>query len=362
LHAGERFLSYLPLAHILERAGLEQPALHLGVQVFFTERLETFTQDLQRAQPTVFITVPRLLFKVQEGVFEKIEKRRLDRLLNIPLIGRLVGRRILDRIGLRSARLAACGGAALPPEMLSWYRGLGLNLSEGYGTTETMITHVPVPGTVVSGYVGQAVRGAETRIGTGGEVLIKGPMNMRGYYNDPAATREALTDDGFYRTGDIGEIAADGQLRIVGRIKEQFKTSKGKYVAPAPIESKLAAHPAIESCCLMGAGSPSPYAVVVLSAVVRARCTQTDARKALETSLQELVNNVNAGLDPHERIAFLVIADGPWSIGNELLTPTMKLKRTALEALYRNAADAWTHQGQTIVWESSPNAATSTAA
>ena len=142
----ERFISYLPLAHIVERAGLECSALCLGCQVFFSAGIETFLADLNRARPTIFLSVPRLLLKIQQGVFAQMPRERLDRLLRIPILNRQVKRRILHRLGLGSVEHAASGAAPLPPEILMWYRKLGLNLSEGYGMTETLITHLPGPG------------------------------------------------------------------------------------------------------------------------------------------------------------------------------------------------------------------------
>ena len=194
-------------------------------------------------------------------------RERLDRLLRIPILNRPVKRRILRRLGLGSVEHAASGAAPLPPEILNWYRKLGLDLLEGYGMTETLITHLPTPVSMRPGYVGAAIPGVETRLAENGELLIRSPMNMLGYFRDPEATRAMFTDDGFIRTGDLAHIDSDGQLKIIGRVKEQFKTSKGKYVAPAPIESQFMAHPMVEACCLMGTGMPRPFAVVVCEPV-----------------------------------------------------------------------------------------------
>jgi len=272
LRAEDRLLSYLPLAHIIERCACEAFGLFLGFHIYFTEGIETFLTDLKRASPTIFPSVPRLLLKFQQAVFEKIPRRRLDRLLWISLLNRAIKKRILRNFGLQKARYAASGGAALPVEILLWYRNLGLELFEGYGMTETAITHLPpAVGRIRPGYVGSAIDGVGVKLSEGGELLIQSPMNMLGYYRDPQGTREAFTEDGFFKTGDIVELDADGQVKIVGRLKEQFKTSKGKYVAPAPIEAELMAHSALEACCVMGADLPSPFAVVVLSPEVRKR-------------------------------------------------------------------------------------------
>jgi long-chain acyl-CoA synthetase len=352
-----RILSYLPLAHIVERIGTEFLFLRLGAHIFFSEGLETFLADLRRARPSLFLSVPRLLMKFQQGVVAKFPKHKLDRLLKIPFVGAIVKRRILDQLGLGSVRVAACGAAPLPPEILLWYRGIGLNLAEGYGMTETSVTHLPELANVRAGYVGPPLEGVENQLAASGELLIRSPMNMLGYFRDPEATRRTFTEDGFFRTGDLAEIAADGQIRIVGRVKEQFKTSKGKYVVPAPIESMLMTHPAVEAGCLMGAGLPSPFAVVLLSEDARKRCANPAAKAALEDSLRAQMEDVNARLDPHERVKFIAIATGPWTVGNGLMTPTLKIRRTVLEARYQALVDDWNNRNQTIIWESAASAA-----
>jgi long-chain acyl-CoA synthetase len=348
----QRVLSYLPLAHILERVGSEATGFLLGNHVFFTEGIETFLEDLERARPTIFLAVPRLLLKFQQGVFAKLPSEKLDRLLRMPVVQRYVRRRILRQLGLNCVTLAACGGAPLPAEVLIWYRKLGLQLGEGYGMTETMITHLPRPGAVRPGYVGCAIKGVETRVTAEGELLIRSPMNMIGYFREPEMTRAAFTADGFFRTGDIVTIEPDGQMKIIGRIKEQFKTSKGKYVTPAPIESRLMEHPEVEACCLLGTGQASPFAVVVLSDAARARCTDPKERAAVEKSLAERLEAINAGLDPFERLNMIVIAEGPWTIGNGLMTPTLKIRRGVVEEHYRRLIDEWESRPGPVVWES----------
>ena len=143
-------------------------------------------------------------------------------------------------------------------------------------------------------------------------------------------------------------------MKIVGRMKEQFKTSKGKYVVPAPIESKLMEHPVVEACCLMGSGHPNPFAVIVLSDSVRQRCTDPVARQSLEASILDRLEAINAELDPAERVSMVVIADGPWTIGNGLITPTLKIRRGVVEDRYQRLAAQWLAHGSPVVWESTP--------
>jgi long-chain acyl-CoA synthetase len=347
----ERLLSYLPLAHIVERVGMAGTALYLGYRIFFTEGIETFLTDLTRARPTVFLSVPRLLLKFQQGVFAKIPERRLERLLRIPILNRSVKKRILRKLGLDTVLNAASGAAPLPAEILRWYRKLGLNLAEGYGMTETLITHLPAPGSVRPGFVGCAIPGVEARIAENQELLIRSPMNMLGYFKDPEATRACFTPDGFFRTGDLAGIEPDGQLKIIGRVKEQFKTSKGKYVMPAPIESQLLAHPVVDACCLMGAGMPHPFAVVLLAEETRKITARSAERATVERTLVDLMNMVNTQLDPHEQLGFVAVAQGPWTVSNGLVTPTFKIRRYVLESRYQACVDDWMRQNRPVVWE-----------
>jgi long-chain acyl-CoA synthetase len=346
----ERFISYLPLAHIAERALVEAIAVYSGLHIFFVEKIDTFLTDLKRARPTIFFSVPRLYIKLQQGVLAKLPQQKLDRLLRIPGVSRFIRWRILRKLGFDRIRIATSGGAPLAPATLEWYRKLGLNLVEGYGMTETGITHTPRAGRSRPGYVGDGIEGSETRIAETGEVLIKSPMSMLGYYKDPEATRLAFTQDGFFRTGDLGELDAEGWLKITGRVKEQFKTSKGKYVSPAHIERLLATYVGIEGCCVMGAGMVSAFALIQVSPTLRDGFSDPEARESFERSLSALREKVNCQLDPHEQLRFLVIVDEPWSIENGLLTPTMKLKRTLLENRYSSCFESWVRQDKPIVW------------
>jgi long-chain acyl-CoA synthetase len=351
----QRVLSYLPLAHIAERALTETAGLYQGWQIFFCESPATFLRDLRRARPTVFFSVPRLYSKFQAGVLAKISPRKLEFLLKIPLIGFFLRRRILRQLGLHRVRFAASGSAPIPQELLSWLRKLGLPLAEGYGTTESGITHVPPGGRYRAGRVGRAAPGVETLIASNQEILLRSPMNMLGYYKDPQATRLLLTNDGFFQTGDLGEVDSDGWLAIRGRIKEQFKTNKGKYVSPSVIETMLSVHNAIESCIVMGSGLAAPFAVAVLSAEALSQ-SRGGGRQALAYSLESLIAKVNASLAPHERLQFLVLTDEKWSVESGYLTPTFKLKRAALEAHYLPAVPEWEARNAALIWhtESQP--------
>ncbi len=233
-----RAISYLPLSHIYERAVVACRCLQAGDgQIFFSDSLETFLDDVKRARPTVFVSVPRLWLKFQQGVLQKMPAEKLDALLADPATAAATGRQVLASLGLAEVCRASSGAAPIPPSLLAWYRRLGLPLIEGYGMTEDFAySHRTTNDFKPSGHVGVASPGVQVRIADDGEVLIKSPGQMVGYYKRPDLNAVAFTDDGYFRTGDMGELAADGQLKLTGRVKELFKTAKGKYVAPAPIE------------------------------------------------------------------------------------------------------------------------------
>jgi long-chain acyl-CoA synthetase len=346
----DRMLSYLPLAHIAERAIVELNSLYQPLHIFFAESQETFLTDLGRAHPTVFFTVPRLLVRFQHGVLEKIAQQKLELLLRLPIVNGVVRRRILKALALESVRLAASGSAPLPVDVLEWYRRLGLNLVEGYGMTETGITHVPLPGKLRPGYVGNASAYAETRISDEGEIQIKGPMNMTGYFRNASLTQSSFTDDGYFHTGDRGEIDTEGRLRIIGRIKEEFKTSKGKYIIPAPIEHELAASGLLESVCVLGQGMPGPFAAVVLVPESRTACAAPETRVVFEQRLERERLRVNQTLEHHEQLRFLVVVPEPWTVDNGFMTPTLKVRRARIEERLAPLFSKWESAGTTVIW------------
>lgn len=346
----DRMLSYLPLAHIAERAIIEMNALFMPLHIFFAESQDTFLTDLKRARCTLFFSIPRLFIRFQHGVFEKMPEHKLDRLLRIPILGRIVRRKILRGLGLDRARLVAGGGAATPVEIILWYRKMGVNFVEGYGMTETGITHVPLPGRERVGYVGNASPYADTRISPEGEVQIKGQMNMLGYYRNPELTQQAFTQDGYFRTGDHGEIDALGRLRLIGRLKEEFKTAKGKFVVPGHVEELLALSLLFESVAVFGAGMTSPFVLAVLASAVRDECRQPEKRAVLERELISVLDQVNSRLEHHEQLRFIVLCREPWTPSNGLLTPTLKVRRSALEQKFSPSFNAWEKSQIKVIW------------
>ena len=347
-----RMLSYLPLSHVVERALVEHGQLSTGMHVYFAESLETFTTDLQRARPTVFFSVPRLWVKFQQGVQAKMPPAKMDLMLKIPILGGIVRKKVLSALGLQNCEFAAGGAAPMPQELLRWYARLGLNVAEGYGMTENIgCSHLTTGNPLGFGTVGLVYEAAQCRIDpANGEIQVKAPWTMLGYYKEPEMSREAMTDDGWLHTGDKGAIDAKGNLKITGRVKDLFKTSKGKYVAPAPIEDKLVMNSAVEACCVTGANLGQPLALLMLNADAVKKAGDAAGKAEIEASLTEHLKTINETLDPHEQIDCLVLMAEPWTVDNDLITPTFKVKRNRVEDLFAKNYEAWVGSRKKIVW------------
>ena len=353
LTAHDRMLSYLPLAHVVERVLVEHGWLRSGMRVYFAESLDTFSADMQRARPTIFFSVPRLWVKFQQGVHHKLPPAKLNRLLSIPLIGGLVRRKIKKALGLDQCRIAAGGAAPMPVALLAWFRQIGLPINEGYGMTENLaVSHLTLPGINQEGTVGPTYEGVQARIDAlTGEVQMRSPALMLGYYKEPELAREVITPDGWLRTGDKGFVDAQGNLHITGRVKDLFKTSKGKYVAPAPIEDKLVMHEAVEACVVTGANLGQPLGIVMLNADAVTRARDPVTRAALSTSLAQHLQSINATLDPHEQLKCLIVVTTAWTVDNDLITPTFKVKRNRIEDIYAKNYERWETSGQKVIFQ-----------
>ncbi len=347
LNENDRLLSYLPLCHVAERMFVELASIYPGQTVFFAESLDTFITDLQRARPTAMFGVPRIWTKFQMGVYGRIPAKRLDFLLGLPFIGKRVGHKVLAGLGLDALRVALSGAAPVPQTLLAWYQKLGLDVLEVYGMTEGCgYSHICLPGQYKQGWIGKPCPDVEVRIDELGEVQVRSQANMLGYFKEPQKTAETITEDGFLRTGDKGEQDAEGRLRLTGRLKEIFKTSKGKYVAPAPIENRLAVHSRIEQVCVVGDGLSAPLGLCVLSTV-----NQEEGRASLHSSLEKLLEEVNAVLDKHERLRRLVVVKDSWAVENGFLTPTLKIKRNVIEDTYGARFEEWSERSEAVLWQ-----------
>jgi long-chain acyl-CoA synthetase len=277
---------------------------------------------------------------------------KLDRLLKIPILGGIVRKKILTALGLQECTFAAGGAAPMPPDLLRWYAKLGLDLVEVYGMTENCgVSHATLPGKQRPGTVGLPYDGVQSRIDSvTGEIQVKAPCVMLGYYREPGLTQDAMTADGWLRTGDKGALDAEGNLKITGRVKDLFKTSKGKYVAPAPIEDRLVMHGAVEACCVTGANLGQPLALLMLNIDAAKQAATPEGRADLEASLTEHVKSINAALDPHEQLDCVVVMTEAWTVDNDLITPTFKVKRNRIEDLFARNYDQWVGMRKTVVW------------
>ncbi|MDB5227621.1 MAG: AMP-binding acetyl-CoA synthetase [Bacteroidota bacterium] len=341
----ERFLSFLPLSHIAERMLVEMGGLYAGAPISIAESIERMPENLRDTQPTVFLAVPLIWTRMQNKILQRLPQNRLDRLLSIPFLSDFIKKTIKENAGLSAAKFIISGAAPIPIALINWYEKLGIEIFEAYGMSENCAySHGNRPGDRKIGTVGICMPDSVCKISKEGEILVKNDCTMVGYYKDPEKTKETITKDGFLKTGDMGEIDEEGYLKITGRIKELFKTDKGKYVAPAPIELELSKNQQIAQICVVGSGLKQPIALLVLE--------ETDEDKEeIEQSLLQTLEEVNATLDNHERIAKFVILKDPWTIENDLITPTMKVKRNVLEKKYHNDFLKWQGEKERIIWE-----------
>ncbi|MCZ6911207.1 MAG: AMP-binding protein, partial [Proteobacteria bacterium] len=329
----DHLFSYLPLAHITERTCTAGPAIYAGCECSFVESLETFPRDLKRASPTVFISVPRLWVKFQSGVHAKISPTKLKILLALPIVGKALARKIRGQLGFGNCRSYGSGSAPISPLTLRWYERLGVNIGEGWGMSETSglsCGNTPFVSERI-GTIGVPVDGTEIKLSEDGEILLRSPGLFTEYFRQPDLTREVFNEDGFFHTGDRAEWDESVQAyRITGRLKDIFKSAKGKYVTPVPIEARLSGNPLLEQICVMGSGLPAPLAVVVLS-----EAAQKLPEENIKSSLQITLDKVNSKVESHERMSNIVIVNDEWTIENDLLTPTLKVKRNKLEDKYK---------------------------
>ena len=333
----ERFFSYLPLAHVGERLVVEMGSLYAGGTVYYAESLDTFSKNMQEAKPTVFLGVHRIWKKFQEGILTKVPQSRLNILLRIPLLSALVKKKIKQGLGFTHARAILTAATPTPPELIEWYKRIGITLLEGYSMTENFgYSHANPSERIKIGTVGCALPYSEVRLGEHNEVQVRNAAVMLGYYKEPELTKEMFTPDGFMRTGDEGMIDAEGYLTITGRTKDIFKTSKGKYVVPAPIELRLSAENELEFCCVTGTSLPQPIGLVTLS-----EGGKNVSPGVLLTLLTEKRIALNATLDAHEQLEKIVIIQDAWTPDNDMLTPTFKLKRNEIERKYRDRMEVW---------------------
>jgi long-chain acyl-CoA synthetase len=328
-----RYFSYLPLSHIAERQIVEFSSIVLGGDIYFNESMATLSRDLPRARPHVFFGPPRVWEQLQQAVIGKFGgKDALDGALLQDKTG--IGQLVLEGLGLNEVEFCLTAAAPTPPALIHWWDDLGLTLLEGFGQTEAM-------GVILSshehrrvGSIGKPIGEVQFKVTEEGEMAIKADGCTPGYFKQPDKTAE-LIRDGWLHTGDKVRVDEDGFIYITGRVKDYFKTIQGKFVAPPPIESAFAVNPHAEQQCLLGRGFSKTVMVLVLTAEA-----QNAPEQEVEDSILATIREINGGIEKHARIGAAIVSREPWSIENEVLTPTMKIKREKVEERFAELAEA----------------------
>jgi long-chain acyl-CoA synthetase len=371
-------LSFLPLCHIFERMGGHYLMLHAGTTIAYAESVEKVPQNMMEVRPTLMFSVPRLYEKIYARVHEKVAadppirqkifhwgvgvgremfghavrgtKPGLLLKLKHAVADALVLSKVRDRTGGR-LRLFVSGGAPLGREIAEFFGALGLLILEGYGLTETSpVITVNRPERVRPGTVGTAVEGVEVKIAEDGEILTRGRHVMKGYYNKPEATAEAIDKDGWFHTGDIGVLGKDGFLTITDRKKDILVTSGGKNIAPQPIENLIKANTFVAEVVMVGNKRNYPSALVVpnfqnLELWAKGKnlafASRDDlvARPEVQQHYKEVLDTVGASLAQFEKIKRFALLTHEFTIEAGELTPTLKVKRRVVEQKYKDVID-----------------------
>ena len=341
-----KLFSYLPIAHVAERV-LENVCFAIGANVSFPESLQSFASDLEKTQPRAFFAVPRIWTKFQEKILEKFSQKKLNILLKIPLLNSVLKRKLQEKLGLGEAKVIISAAAPIAASLVNWYKSIGITIYQLYGMTEDcVISHTNFPGANKVGTVGKAQDSAQTKLTSEGEICIKNNCLMKGYYKAPELTSSVFDDEGYFKTGDIGEYDHDGYLTITGRVKDQFKTDKGKYISPAPLELNMSNSTDIEQICIVGMGIPQPIALITLSELGKAK-----TKDVLCSDLIETVNLVNQGIEKHEMVEKVIVMKEDWNVENGLTTPTLKVKRNSIEKIHQQFYKSWFESSDKVIFE-----------
>lgn len=341
-----KFFSYLPLAHLAERAFCNG-ILFFGGQITFPYSLETFAVNLEEIQPDIFFGVPRIYTKFQEKILENLPQRKLSLLLSIPFVNKVIKKKIKTKLGLSNASFIASAAAPISSSLVKWYNTIGITIQQGYGMTEDCcISHTNLSGQNKIGTVGKALEGVKIKFSEEGEILILNDCLFKGYYKAPDITAAVFDEDGYFRTGDIGEYDHEGYLTITGRVKDQFKTDKGKYISPAPIELQISKNTDIEQVCVVGTGIPQPIALVTVSSLGKSK-----SKDELFKSLYQSILEINPSLQKHEKIAKVVVMPEEWNVANGFKTPTLKIKRNSLERVFQPLYKTWFNTDQNVIFK-----------
>lgn len=366
-----RALSFLPMCHIFERT-VTNAYIYKGISIYYAENMDTIGENMKEVRPHVFTAVPRILEKVYEKIMAKArelspvaqkmfhwaldlaqeydtqENKGIIYNMQLSVANNLVFDKWREALG-GNVKYVICGSAALNPKLARIFWGACIPVLEGYGMTETspiITAGMPTKEDYCIGTVGKVVEGVQVKLAEDGEILVKGDNVMKGYYKQPEKTAEVFTEDGWLKTGDIGEFVQGKYLKITDRKKEIFKTSGGKYIAPQHIENQLKLSPYIEQAMIVGENQKYPAALIVpMEQELKNWCLENNI---VYTTLEEMVDNpqvislyqdeineVNHGLAQYEKIKNFAILPSVWSIEGGELTPTLKLKRKNILTKYQ---------------------------
>ena len=347
-NGNNRFFSYLPMNHIAERIAIEFTAFKNGGTISFTESIETFVKNLQEIQPSVFFGVPRIYTKFQGAILSKFDQKKLDFLLSIPLISILIKKVLKKKLGLSKAKVVVSGAAAMQISQRNWFKKIGVNITVGYGMTENCAITTQIPGTNFTkpGSVGKVQPNVEIKIDKNNEeILMRGPYVMLGYYNDKETTSNTIKN-GWLHTGDKGYIDEDDYLFITGRVKDTFKTSKGEFIDPAKIEVLFSEISQLGQICVAGLDIPQPVLLANLS-----ENGKKEDKKELTKILESELEKINSNSVSHKRVSTIIICKNDWTPENNILTPTMKIKRGNVDKKYKGNYSNWHNSHRKVIWE-----------
>ena len=342
------FISYLPLNHIFERVVIEWCSFRYGGTISFVESLDTFAKNLKAVQPHVFAAAPRVWTKLQLGLLTKFPQKKLDTLLKIPLLSSLLKKLIKKGLGFSKARIVVSGSAPMPVELIEWFRKVGVYITNGYGMTENCAICSSVDGRDFEKLhtVGQPQKGVELKIDQEtGEILMKGPFIMKGYYKNDELTNTTLRG-GWLHTGDKGFLDEDNYLHITGRVADSFKTSKGEYIEPLTLEQHFVNINEIEEVCVVGLGIAQPLCLIQLSEIGK-----NTSREVISKMLTDRLSEVNSDLVNYKKISTLIIVKDEWTQQNGIVGPTQKLKRGAIEDKYSKDYLNWHNFNEEVIFE-----------
>jgi len=342
-----RFISYLPLNHIFERVCIEWTCLRYGGNLSFVESLESFGQNLSSVSPTAFQGVPRIYSKFQEKILLKIPQIKLTKLLKIPILSWIIKRKLKKSLGMSKAKVIISGAAALSVELIDWFKTIGVYITNGYGMTENccVCTNLDPYQNHGKGSVGKiSSPDVSLKTTTEGEICMKGPFLMDCYYKNKEMTDSTL-QNGWLHTGDKGFIDDDGYLYVTGRVKDIFKTSKGKYIEPAAIESKFGNVDEFSQICLVGLNCVQPLMLVVPTELAK------NNKEFTTSKISEILLDVNNDLDNYKKISKIIFVKEDWTPDNEMTTPTLKIKRAKIDEKFSLKYNDWEKSEESVIWE-----------